>query len=229
LPYLAVAAMSALCALGFAWMAPPPHVVADERAGLGDLLRVRAVAVCAIAVVLGGGTLAMLEPTLSLFLAEQVGLGPTRIGLVFGAGAVVSAMLHPVFGRIADRAGGRPLMMIGLTGIGVLLPILAGISSFESGLVLNALFTVAVATMMTPSLAYMADAISTAGVQSYGVAYGVYNFAWALGLLVGPSIGGAGYERIGFARLTVAWAVALLLSTAIVWYASSGRSRAVQV
>ena len=120
-------------------------------------------------------------------------------------------------------------MMIGLTGIGVLLPILAGISSFESGLVLNALFTVAVATMMTPSLAYMADAISTAGVQSYGVAYGVYNFAWALGLLVGPSIGGAGYERIGFARVTVAWSVALLLSTAVLAYASAGRSRAMQV
>jgi MFS family permease len=38
------------------------------------------------------------------------------------------------------------------------------------------------------------------------MAYGVYNFAWALGLLVGPAIGGFLYERLSFALLTIAWA-----------------------
>jgi predicted MFS family arabinose efflux permease len=49
------------------------------------------------------------------------------------------------------------------------------------------------------------------------VAYGLYNFAWALGLMLGPSIGAAVYERTSFG--TVAWiwapvvlAIALILS-----------------
>jgi multidrug resistance protein len=210
LPYLVVAALSAACAVGFAWMAPPPRSGAGERVRLMRLLRVRAVAICAVAVVLGGGTLAMLEPTFSLFLAEAIGLGPTRVGLVFGAAAVVSGALHPFFGRIADRMGGRRLMTTGLVGIALLLPILSRAWSFESAILLNALFTVAIAMMVTPSLAYMAEATAAAGVQSFGVAYGVYNFAWALGLLIGPAIGGAAYERAGFTVLTVSWAAALL-------------------
>ena len=56
----------------------------------------------------------------------------------------------------------------------------------------------AIATFVTPSLTYMAEATSEAGSQSFGVAYGLYNFAWAIGLLIGPALGGFLYERIGF-------------------------------
>ena len=35
--------------------------------------------------------------------------------------------------------------------------------------------------IVTPSLAYMAEAASAAGFESYGVVYGVYNMAWAVG------------------------------------------------
>jgi MFS transporter, DHA1 family, solute carrier family 18 (vesicular amine transporter), member 1/2 len=229
MPYLFVAALSAACAIGFVWMAAPPHVAVREHVRLGDLLRVRAVVVCIAAVVLGAGTLAMLEPTLALFLAEQVGLGPARIGLVFGAGSIVSAVLHPAFGRIADRTGGRRLVLIGLVGMACTLPLLARIDSFESALLINALFTVTVAIMITPSLSYMADATSAAGVQSFGVAYGAYNVAWALGLLVGPSIGGAAYEQVGFITLTLTWAPVLLLCTLVIARIRASPAPAAQV
>jgi multidrug resistance protein len=209
-PYLVVAALSAVCAAGFAWMQAPPHAADAEPVRLLALLRVRAVAVCAATVVLGGSTLAMVEPTLSLFLGDRIGLGPARIGLVIGCAAVASAMLHPALGRIADRVGKRRLMIAGLTGIAVMLPVLSLISSFTNAAIIYAAFTLPIVMMVTPSLAYMADATSGAGVRSFGVAYGVYNFAWAIGLLVGPSIGGAAYERIGFAALMWTWAAALL-------------------
>jgi predicted MFS family arabinose efflux permease len=191
-------------------MQAPPHAADAEPVRLLALLRVRAVAVCAATVVLGGSTLAMVEPTLSLFLGDRIGLGPARIGLVIGCAAVASAMLHPALGRIADRVGKRRLMIAGLTGIAVMLPVLSLISSFTNAAIIYAAFTLPIVMMVTPSLAYMADATSGAGVRSFGVAYGVYNFAWAIGLLVGPSIGGAAYERIGFAALMWTWAAALL-------------------
>src|SRR4051812_49081358 len=80
-PYLFVAALSLVCALGFVWMAPTRPSGATERTGLITLLRVPAVAVCSLAVLVGGGTLAMLEPTVALFLSDHLGLGPTSIGL----------------------------------------------------------------------------------------------------------------------------------------------------
>jgi len=64
----------------------------------------------------------------------------------------------------------------------------------------------AVALVITPSLAYMGEATSAAGLGSFGVAYGLYNMAWGAGLLGGPAVGGFLYERMGLAMLTLVWA-----------------------
>ena len=111
-------------------------------------------------------------------------------------------------------------MLAGLAGIAAMLPVLTLIAGFTSAAIVYAAFTIPIVMMVTPSLAYMADATSTAGVRSFGVAYGVYNLAWALGLLVGPAIGGAAYERVGFSVLMWSWAVAMLPLTVLI-----GRSR----
>ena len=72
----------------------------------------------------------------------------------------------------------------------------------------------AIALVVTPSLAYMAEATSAAGVASFGVSYGLYNFAWGVGLLAGPAVGGFLFERLGFPRLTLVW-MPLVLATTI--------------
>ena len=110
-----------------------------------------------------------------------------------------------------------------------MLPVLSLISSVTNAAVIYAVFTVPIVMMVTPSLAYMADATSASGVRSFGVAYGVYNFAWALGLLVGPSIGGAVYERAGFAVLMWGWAAALLPITVLLGRSGAARRARAQV
>ena len=168
-----------------AWL--PEARGTGESVSTAALLRVPSVAMCAIAVVVAGATIAMLEPVLPLFLSDSLGLGPARIGLMFGVAAVASTGLHPVFGHFADRWGGWPLMIAGLTAIGLVLPVLSFTDSFVSTTALYVLVAVAVSLVVTPSLAFMAETISAAGVGSFGVAYGVYNFAWAVGLLAGPA------------------------------------------
>jgi multidrug resistance protein len=216
MPYLVIAGLSLVCAAGLMAIRLAPPAARPQAAPLGRLLTKRAVAACAAAVVVGGGTIAMLEPVLSLYLAD-IGLGPAQIGLVFGAGAAVAALLHPLFGRLADRWGGRRLTLSGLAAIGAMLPILGFITGLANGMVFYAVLVFSFSMMVAPSLAYMAEAIADGGSESFGLAYGVYNFAWALGLLIGPPIGAALYERIGFEVTLWTWAP-LVVAAAMVLF-----------
>lgn len=213
LPFLTVAALAAAAAIGFLWLRPPEVHVAREAVPLGRLLRVRAVAVCALTVVVAASTAAMLEPAVSLWLSADLGLNPSRVGIVFGVAAVAATALHPVFGRLSDRWGGRRLTMIGLVLTAVMMPVVSRASSFPSAIALYLLMGAALALVVTPSLAFMAEATSSAGVESFGVSYGVYNFAWGFGLLVGPAIGGFLFEQLGFTLLTWVWAPPVLAMT----------------
>lgn len=215
-PFLSVAVFAVIAAIGFLWLKIPAKHAAHEAVPIRAILRVPAVAVCSAAVVVIGGTIAMVEPVLSLFLASSIHLGPARVGMVFGAGAVASALLHPITGHLADRWGARRVTLVGLVATGGVLPFLGFINSFASAIALFILNTVAVAVVITPSLAYMAEATSTTGVGSFGVAFGLYNFAWAMGLLVGPAMGGFLYERIGFERLMLAWAPIAITMTFLI-------------
>jgi len=214
LPFLTVAALAAAGAIGVLWLRPPTVRTAREAVPLGRLLRVRAVAVCALTVVVAASTVAMLEPAVSLWLSADLGLNPSRVGIVFGVAAVAATALHPVFGRLSDRWGGRRLTMIGLILTALMMPVVSRASSFPSAIALYLLMGSALALVVTPSLAFMAEATSSAGVESFGVSYGVYNFAWGLGLLVGPAIGGFLFEQLGFARLTLLW-MPLVVGTTI--------------
>lgn len=206
LPFLLVGVMSAVTAvLVLALKLPPRHAERDV-VRLRTLLGIPAVRSCTLAVAVASSTLAMLEPVVSLWLGGEIGLNPARIGIVFGVGAVVATALHPLYGRLADRWGGRPLTMIGLLGIALMTPVLSRAWSYESAIALYAAQAAVVALVVTPSLAYMAEATSSAGVESFGVAYGLYNVAWGVGLLSGPALGGFLYQSIGFQYLALVWA-----------------------
>ena len=94
------------------------------------------VAVCAAVVVAISATLTMLEPVLPLFLNARLGLGPARLGLLFGCGAVASAILHPIYGRLADRWGGRRMMLTGLPLVACVLPLINLTWSYPSTIAL---------------------------------------------------------------------------------------------
>ena len=209
-PFLFVGALAVVGAVAFLFVELPEAHREHETVPLASLLRLPPVAACAIAVVAASSTVSMLEPVLALHLAA-LSIGPARIGLMFGIAATINAMLHPAIGHLADRLGARRLMLLGLMLSAFALALLGQSWSLRSAILFQVLMASTMALMITPSLAYMADATSLGGGRSFGVAYGVYNMAWGAGLLSGPAIGGFLFERLGFARLALAWAPALLL------------------
>ena len=170
----------------------------------------RAILMCAVTAVAGSATVTMLEPVLPLVLNARFGFGPAQIGILFGTAAVASSVLHPIYGRLSDRWGGRRLMLMGLVLAALLLPMMNLAVGWRSAAALMIGLSAVVSLIITPSLTYMAEATSSAGFGSFGVVYGLYNVAWGVGLMVGPMAGGVLLQRVGFLVLTVVWMVGLL-------------------
>jgi MFS transporter, DHA1 family, solute carrier family 18 (vesicular amine transporter), member 1/2 len=214
LPFIAVGLMAMLDLALFLWLQFPPHQAPAEAVPVGMVLRVPTIAACALAVVAISATISMLEPVLSLYL-NTLGVNPARVGILYGTAAVITTLLHPICGRLADRFGARRMTMVGLIATACTVPVLGQAWSFGSALGFFLFTAAAAAFVITPSLAYMGEATSDAGVRSFGVAYGLYNLAWGVGLLGGPALGGFLFERMGFSRLLVVWAPAVALVTIV--------------
>jgi MFS transporter, DHA1 family, solute carrier family 18 (vesicular amine transporter), member 1/2 len=221
-PFLAVAVMSAVGVVAAIWLKLPSSQTEREPVPILSVLRVPAVGACAAAVIIAATTMSMEEPVLVLHL-QMLGINPGRIGIVFGIEAIAAAILHPLYGRLADRWGPRRLTLLGLAVSGCVMPALAGVVSFESAIPIFVVNIAALSLVIAPSLAYMAEATSDAGLGSFGVAYGLYNVAWGVGLLAGPAAGGFLFERMGLARLTFWWAPAVIVCTLLLARVGSKR------
>ncbi len=213
LPFEGAAALAFLCGLGFLVIRSHDRDTGPQKYTIWSVVRVPAVALCALAIVLTGSTLAMLEPVLPLFFSRSLSLSPSQIGWLFGIAAVSSIVMPFVWGPLTDRWGGRRLTFLGLACTALWLPVMALATSFQTALPLMIVQWVAIGLIVTPSLAYMAETTSFAGGDVYGIAYGIYNTAWGVGLLAGPALGGWLFERMGFPKLAFAWAAVLLAAT----------------
>ena len=213
MPFLVVTGMAVLTLIGFLWLRLPDHRATREPIPFGALLRHPQVLTCGVVVLLMAGTMTMFEPVFVLFLQDTLHISPARVGTVFAAAALANTIFHPVVGRMSDRWGARRLVGIGMLAWSLALPLLAYASSFQLAVVLCVLQAATFALVGAPSLTFMADATSEAGLGSFGTAYGVYNAIWAVGLLAGPPLGGYLYERIGFSSLTLRWSVVVAAIT----------------
>ena len=101
-------------------------------------------------------------------------------------------------------------MLLGLVLAASVMPALARVETYRGAVTLFLVQAGLLSMVVTPSLAYMADASAKAGGASFGVSYGLYNFAWGCGLLGGPAIGGVLYEDIGFTILLSFWPLMLI-------------------
>jgi DHA1 family solute carrier family 18 vesicular amine transporter 1/2 len=205
LPFVAVAIAAAANGVIMAVLQLPVPAADSEPASFRTVMNVPAVFVCIVAAIAGSATLTMLEPVLPLVFESKLGLGPARVGLLFGLASFMSMVVHPIYGRLSDAYGGRRVTAMGLLTSACLLPVIAFAWNWASAAVIMLALWAALSMIVTPSLAFIADAASAAGLESFGVVYGAYNVAWAVGMLSGPALGGFLLDSIGFHALTLLW------------------------
>jgi multidrug resistance protein len=118
--------------------------------------------------------------------AERLGVSTFGIGWILAIYSLAQLLFAPVLGRVSDRVGRRPIIMLGLLGSSLGYLIYASANSFELLLLSRALHGACAATVPTAQ-AYIADTTTDAG-RARGM--GLIGAAFGLGFVLGPALGG---------------------------------------
>jgi len=121
------------------------------------------------------------------FLAEEVGGSPTELGLLMASYSLMQLVFAPIWGRLSDRIGRKPIMIIGIAGLALSFFISAIADSLLLLFVARIIGGTLSSANMPTAMAYVAD-ITTAENRSKGM--GIIGAAAGLGFVFGPAIGG---------------------------------------
>jgi len=136
-----------------------------------------------VVVTLGFGMIIPLFP----FYIEKLGASGSDLGLLVATTALFEFLCAPIWGGISDRAGRKPVLMIGMVGYG-LSSLLFGLSTqvwmLYGSRALSGLLSSATAAS---AMAYIGDSTSE---EDRGSGIGMLGAAMGLGLIVGPGLGG---------------------------------------
>jgi MFS family permease len=120
------------------------------------------------------------------YLGDRFGASPTTITWILMAYAVFQLIASPLWGRLSDRLGRRPVLIIGLAGACVSY-LMLGFARDIWWLLASRVLGGIMAGNIAAALAYAAD-VST--VQDRAKALGTVGAAIGIGFMVGPAIGG---------------------------------------
>jgi MFS transporter, DHA1 family, multidrug resistance protein len=121
------------------------------------------------------------------FYAEDMGASPTELGLLMAVYSLMQLLFSPMWGRISDRIGRKPVIMIGIFGLALSFFLMAVSTQlwmlFAARIIGGALSAANMPTVM----AYVAD-ITTE--EERGKGMGIIGASIGLGFIFGPAIGG---------------------------------------
>lgn len=148
---------------------------------------------------------------LPLYLSQELGASPSRLGLIYMTGAGVGAIFAPALGRLSDRVGRKRVLLFTLLGFALAFLFYSLLRSFSQAFLVQALEGASWVTLGAVAPALIADLVPE---DRRGWAMGVYERTWSLGWMVGPLLGGFLAERVGF-RLTFLLGSALVVVGAL--------------
>lgn len=142
-------------------------------------------------------SLHLLITPLPLYIKE-VGGQPAQIGLVMGANALTAVLSRPLVGRLVDRWGRKPVMIVG-SAIFIAVPLLYALARSISSLFLARIFHgMGIAAFTT---AYATLASELVPPPRRGEALGLVGVAAPLSIMLAPPLGGALLPRLDFSLL----------------------------
>ena len=125
-----------------------------------------------------------------------VGLNPGEVGLLFSVQAGTSFFSKPIMGRVSDRVGRQPLIMIGLLICAVTFVCIPHVSIFAVLLLLSAGFGFGEAVVSSSSSAFVAD---SSEFKTLGAGMGMQGTIGDIGHASGPLLAGILIANMSYA------------------------------
>ncbi|MBI4409206.1 MAG: MFS transporter [Gemmatimonadetes bacterium] len=120
------------------------------------------------------------------FYAEQLGASPIAVTLLVASFSASQLVASPLWGRVSDRRGRKPLLVAGLFASS-LSYLIFGLANSLALLFLSRIAAGAAGATIAVAQAYVADTTS-AEKRAHGI--GLLGAASGLGVMLGPAIGG---------------------------------------
>ncbi|XP_062476966.1 chromaffin granule amine transporter isoform X2 [Pezoporus occidentalis] len=182
------------------------------------LLRDPYILVAAGALCFSNMGVAMLEPTLPIWMMQTMCSPKWQLGMAFLPASVSYLIGTNLFGILANRIGRWLCSLIGMAVVGIsllcvpLAKTIYGLIAPNSGLG----FAIGmVDSSMMPIMGYLVDLRHT---SIYGNVYAIADVAFCMGFAIGPSTGGAIARAIGFPWLMVIIGVINIAYAPLCWY-----------
>ena len=121
------------------------------------------------------------------FFAEEMGASPTELGFLMAVYSLMQLIFAPMWGRLSDRIGRKPVMMIGIFGLAISFFLMAISTQLWMLFVARIIGGVLSSANMPTVMAYVADITSE---EDRGKGMGIIGAAIGLGFIFGPAIGG---------------------------------------
>ncbi|CAL1679705.1 unnamed protein product [Lasius platythorax] len=142
--------------------------------------------------------IAMLEPSLPIWMMDTMGASRWKQGATFLPASISYLIGTNLFGPLGHKMGRWLASLIGLVVIGICLMCIPLATSIDHLIVPNAGLGFAIGMVdssMMPQLGYLVDIRHTA---VYGSVYAIGDVAFCLGFAIGPALSGTLVNSIGF-------------------------------
>ncbi len=154
---------------------------------IGRLLRNRRLVlayVSAFCLLFSLGTLIVFLP----LIGQTMQVTSARVGMWFAGFGVAAVVIQLVLGRLSDRVGREPVIVMGLGIVALALLVLPLTQDWETMISVMAVYGVGFGVLFPAMTALMADETDTA---SRGTASGIYTAVYSLGAAIGTGSAGA--------------------------------------
>lgn len=175
------------------------------------------------------GTMTMIMPFLSLYIETFGDYSDAYVqkwsGLVFGATFISALIMSPIWGRIADKFGFKPILIINGFGIAISVFLMGFIHSVEAFFVLRLLNGVVTGFIPT-SLAFISANTKR---EEAGKRLGTLQMGSVTGTLFGPVLGGLLADAFGFQYTFVITSISVIIAALIIIFGIKEQHKAKNV
>jgi MFS family permease len=142
--------------------------------------------------------------------AKAAGLNDAEIAVVLAVQLAVAIAAKPIAGQASDRAGRKPVIVVGLLLCAVALPLIFRAESFVALVAFAPLLGVGIAAVTPVTNALVADLVAA---RRMGAAMGVFGTIWDIGEAAGPILAGFLIGQFAYAPAFDVIALATLAAT----------------